>query len=502
VIPEFLIGFLKNLTRKLKGVTFMSSKSQSIADKWAVFRFSIVGGLLARPPAKGELGKELQKLAEQTYIHPEHNCFTSFHFSTIESWYYKAKNGDDPIVALSRKVRSDIGNSIAVTPILLKFLGKQYKTYPSWSYQLHTDNLNAVIEEREDIKDGPPSYSSVRRRMLERGWVKKKSKKINQTAGQRAAAERLENFEVRSYEAEHVHALWHLDFHEGSMRVVDANGEWHTPKALCILDDFSRLCCHIQWYLNETAEVLIHGMFQAFYKRGLPRGLMTDNGAAMIAHETCNGLAKIGISHERTLPYSPYQNGKQESFWGNLEGRLLNMLTQIESLTMDYLNKATQAWVEMEYNKTRHNEIGMAPIQRMLENKDVSRPSFTEDQLKRSFTICESRKQRQSDGTISINGIRFEVPWRFNHIKNLYVSFTSWDKSVAWLVDKRTGKFLATLYPQDKTKNASGKRRVKSIPDEIKLPDDVLKESEPALLRKLMSEYAQTGMPAAYLPKE
>jgi len=50
----------------------------------------------------------------------------------------------------------------------------------------------------------------------------------------------------------------------------------------------------------------------------------------MIAHETCNGLAKLSISHETTLPYSPYQNGKQESFWGNLEGRLLAMLKQVD----------------------------------------------------------------------------------------------------------------------------------------------------------------------------
>jgi len=61
---------------------------------------------------------------------------------------------------------------------------------------------------------------------------------------------------------------------------------------------------------------------------------------------------------------------------------------------------------------------------------------------------------------------------------------------------------IATIYPLDKAKNASGKRRVKSIPEEVKLPEEPLKKSEPALLRKLMAEYAQTGMPAAYLPKE
>ena len=54
---------------------------------------------------------------------------------------------------------------------------------------------------------------------------------------------------------------------------------------LGILDDHSRLCCHLQWYLSETAEDLVHGLSQAIQKRGLPRALMTDNGSAMIAEE-------------------------------------------------------------------------------------------------------------------------------------------------------------------------------------------------------------------------
>jgi hypothetical protein len=34
---------------------------------------------------------------------------------------------------------------------------------------------------------------------------------------------------------------------------------------------------------------------------------MTDNGAAMLAEETVTGLAALGIVHQTTLPYSPYQ---------------------------------------------------------------------------------------------------------------------------------------------------------------------------------------------------
>jgi len=92
----------------------------------------------------------------------------------------------------------------------------------------------------------------------------------------KAAAQRFESHEIRGYEIEYTHGLWHLDFHVCSLRVVDADGNWHTPKALCILDDHSRLCCHIQWYLGETTQDLIHGLTQAFFKRGLPRS--TDDG--------------------------------------------------------------------------------------------------------------------------------------------------------------------------------------------------------------------------------
>jgi putative transposase len=38
-----------------------------------------------------------------------------------------------------------------------------------------------------------------------------------------------------------------------------------------VLDDRSRLACHLQWYLSESAENIAHGLSQAFLKRGLPR---------------------------------------------------------------------------------------------------------------------------------------------------------------------------------------------------------------------------------------
>jgi len=45
-----------------------------------------------------------------------------------------------------------------------------------------------------------------------------------------AARDRLEQREVRSFEMEHVGALWHLDFHHGSRRVL--TGSLQTRRVL------------------------------------------------------------------------------------------------------------------------------------------------------------------------------------------------------------------------------------------------------------------------------
>jgi hypothetical protein len=46
----------------------------------------------------------------------------------------------------------------------------------------------------------------------------------------------------------------------------------------------------------------------------------------MLAAETRQGLLNLSVLHETTLSYSPYQNGTQESVWGQIEGRLLAMM--------------------------------------------------------------------------------------------------------------------------------------------------------------------------------
>ena len=470
---------------------------------WAHLRFSIVGALLAAPPPDGELGAEIRALSERTWRHPsDPEREVRFGFSTIERWYYDARAAADPVGALVRQVRSDAGKEKAISAELLGELGKQYGLHPSWSYKLHADNI-AVVASADPAKYGTvPSYPTVRKAMKRRAWTKR-SVPRHPTPGQLRSLHRREHRETRSYEAPAVHALWHLDFHQGRHRIVDTAGNCHTPYALAILDDRSRLCCHIQWYLAESAENLVHGLVQAFCKRGLPRAIMHDNGSAMRAAETQNGITDSGSLPEPTLEYSPDQNGKQEVFWGTVEGRLGKMVERIEALSLDFLNRATAAWVEGDYNHRKHEEIDTTPVQRMLAGPDVSRKAPPIDVLRRRFTREVKRTQRKSDGTVSIAGVRFEIPSRLRTLDTPTLRYAEWDLSSAWVVDPRTHDVLAAIRPLDKARNASGIRRALQSVSEVAVPPPSPDADPiPPLLRKLLAEYAATGLPPAYLPKD
>jgi len=480
----------------------MSKKPKNRHMEWAQFRFSVIGGLLARPPNPGELRHAIAMLAQQEYRHPVTNEWVRFGASTLERWYYQAKHVDDPVASLKRRVRSDAGQAKAMSPELLRALERQYARYPSWTYQLHADNLAALAGMQPDL--GPPvCYSTVLRMMKERGWYKKPALPRNPSPGQIRAYDRREKREVRSYEAKYVGQLTHLDFHQARRGVAAPDGTWLTPHLLGILDDCSRLCLHGQWYLAEDTEHLVHGHDQALQKRGLPRELMSDNGSAMVSDEFQNGLARVGITWSPTLPASPYQNGKQENWFTQIETRLMPMLKHVKPLTLEYLNLSTQAWIEMEYNRGFHSEISMTPLERLLQGPSVLRPCPEPAALRVAFSVEEKRKQRRSDGTISIQAVRFEIPSRYRNFEHVIVRWQRWDLSRAYLMEPRTGNVLSPIYPVDKTKNAQGMRRtlqdpVTTVDGQIQTDDDPV----PPLLRKLLAEYAATGLPPAYLPKD
>ena len=172
-------------------------------------------------------------------------------------------------------------------------------------------------------------------------------------------------------------------------------------------------------------------------------------------------------------------------------------------LTLNVLNELTQAWVEIEYNQAVHRETASAPLDRFRCAPDVLRDSPKSESLHDAFRLECTRSQRQSDGTISLEGVRFEVPARYRHFRMVTLRYARWDLGRVDLVDPQSGTILAPIYPIDKTANADG-RRVVIEPGSTDLPEPGRRRTKgelPPLLKRILEEYSAKGMPPAYLPK-
>src|SRR5260370_28701625 len=120
-----------------------------VHGRWANLGFSVIGRLLAGPPAKGELKAAITALAARAWQHPTTGDPVQFGFATIERWYYRAlKERTDPVGVLRRKLRADAGRQVAIGDAMRQAVLTQYAAHKSWSVQLHHDNLVALAETR------------------------------------------------------------------------------------------------------------------------------------------------------------------------------------------------------------------------------------------------------------------------------------------------------------------------------------------------------------------
>ncbi len=388
------------------------SRSVTPRESWALLRFSIIGPLLTSPAEAGQLAMRIAELAARTWQHPFTLEVHRFSAKSIERWYYDARSSDKPIVALERKVPKHAGTQPSISEAAAEAVRELRRCHPAWSAQLLYDNLVAIGKKASELGE-LPCYATICRFLKNNGLGKRREPKRH---------ERDANFvprERRLFEVCHVNSLWHCDFHETARKVLSANGTWVKVTLFAVLDDRSRLCLHLQWYIGDgSAQDFIHGLCQAFSRRGLPRSLLSDNGGPMLAAETQEGLSRLSIVHHTTLPQTPEQNGKQEVFFAQIEGRLMAMLEGEKNLTLELLNRATFAWVEEEYQRHIHSETKQSPLERHQAGPSVARPCPSSDELRRVFRTQISRKQRRSDGTITVRGVRFEVPSIYRTLNN------------------------------------------------------------------------------------
>jgi transposase InsO family protein len=110
--------------------------------------------------------------------------------------------------------------------------------------------------------------------------------------------------------------VWGLDM----TGKTDTQGRLHM--ILGLVDHGSRSLLTLAALPDKCSWTLLGHLFLAMGKYGRPRALRTDNEACFTSRVFRFGLALAGISHQRSDPGCPWQNGRIERLFGTLKQKL------------------------------------------------------------------------------------------------------------------------------------------------------------------------------------
>ena len=350
----------------------------------AVFRFAVISDFVIGTQMSRAEKKRLMcdKCARKWQIPFSEK--TSLSIGTINRWcrLYKDSNGD--LKSLQPKDRCDQGKSRAMDEDTCLSLIELKLEAPA----LTVPKLIEQMNRQNRVSPGIVlNNSTVYRFLHQQDLVDLPIKKP---------------VDRRKFEAELPNDLWQSDVMHGPK--VDVNGKMRKSYLIAVIDDHSRLIAHGQFYLSEALNSYLEAFENALAKRGLPRKLYVDNGAAFRSRHLEYISASLAIALIHSKPYQPQGRGKIERFFRTVRGQFL---TDFKGQTLNELNEAFEHWLSNIYHQRKHSSTKQTPIARFAANLQCLRAA--PDNLHDYFRIVVRRKVNK-DRSITLNGRLYEGP--------------------------------------------------------------------------------------------
>ncbi len=402
----------------------------------ALFRLSVLGPLASREClTHGELKKIVRELANQTYQIPNSKR-VYIGAKSIERWYYAwRKKGIDGLAPTTRsdKGRSQLSQDIQQAIITCK-------------QENQARSLNTIIrllEMQGTVSKGQLVRSSVHR-LLHRHGLSKRHVSSSET------------IERRAFEAPFAGDIWYGDVMHGP-RIQTANG-MKKVYLVTVMDDASRLICHSEFCLDETALSIEYVLKEALLKRGLPKRFVVDNGAAYRSETLQSICARLNIRLIYCKPYEPEGKGKLERFHRTFRAQFLTEIDVNTIESLNGLNARLWIWLERIYHQTPHSSLGKAitPLSRWQKDLLKITPLGNKAPKLDDYFYHRLKRLVRKDGTLRWENKLFEVSFELVG-RHIYLVIDPHTIQAKW-VESLEFDYLGPVHPLDKQANNQRKR--------------------------------------------
>jgi transposase InsO family protein len=143
------------------------------------------------------------------------------------------------------------------------------------------------------------------------------------------------------------------------------------------IDDYSRKLLSGRYYFDEKLPRMEDTFKRMVLRWGIPHKIYLDNGAVYIAKQFAWILAQLKATKIHHKPYQAYCKGKVEALNKTIKYDFQAEAQRAGFTTLEELNSAFTAWVDLEYNLRVHSQTGETPDKRYNDalHSDIRRVS-------------------------------------------------------------------------------------------------------------------------------
>ena len=360
--------------------------------KKALFRYKVISPLLAMDIPRGKKIRMYQDLADKEWITPEGRQI-KISIETVRYWLrcYQ-KEGFEGLKDAQRALR---GGKVPQEAIVRACQLKQQVSERS------LDKIIKVMEEMGFAEEGLLKRSTLHRYLQKRGLSARRLKMASKN-------------DLARWQADYANDLWQSDMLGGPYLPDPLSpGKKRKTWLYAFIDDASRLVTFGRFFFKGDLPSLEVVFKRSIQRCGMPRSVYYDNGQVYRAEHMETICSELGIHRPIfTEKGRPEGHGKIEAWNGFCTTDFLAELRDSYITTIEELNDIFLIWVEYEYNRKRHSELGCSPRERW--QRDSSRFRYAPEEKLRTAFLWREERRVDKCAMIQLFTQRYRVSPRFS----------------------------------------------------------------------------------------
>ena len=248
------------------------------------------------------------------------------------------------------------------------------------------------------------------------------------------------------------------------------------------LDDFSRRILAAQYFWDERLPRMEQTFKTMILRWGIPKTVYLDNGSVYVAAQFAFILSELQIKKIHHPPYQAWCKGKVEAVMKTLKLEFQAEAQRAGFQTLEELNSALWAWIDVEYNRRNHSSTGEPPSGRFVSGIQADHRRIEDLAWFEALFLLRDHRTVSKYGIVKLASNQYRT--QAHHGSVVEIRYNPFDMRTVWRFEDR--RCVETLDPH-KILNATSP----TVPVELSSTQAKVSASASAYFTALRERHAQ-----------